>query len=300
MAIKLRRVFASLEERDISYQYCPKEEDWDKVEKVCEILKVFNDATNLISRSDYPTSNLFLKQVCSIKIMLDNKSEHEDEFIRIMVRKMKQKFDKYWGECNLLMVVLAVLNPRLKMRVIQWAFPKIYPEAEAPANIVSVRDALYEVYEEYVDASKALTTARASTSVGDRLQLLFAIPVFTIASELEIYLEEKCLPVKSKLNILDWWKVNATTYKVLSYMARDVFDIPVSTVASELAFSTSGRVLDHFRSSLSTPIVEALVCTQDWLRYAYTPITFEDYLMDAESYDSEINAHEASNLEHGA
>ncbi|KAJ0009932.1 hypothetical protein Pint_33289 [Pistacia integerrima] len=85
--------------------------------------------------------------------------------------------------------------------------------------------------------------------------------------------------MKSNLNILDWWKVNATTYKVPSYMARDVFSIPVSIVASESSFSTSGRVLHQFWSFLSTPVVEALVCKKDWLRYAYTPTTFEDYLI---------------------
>ncbi|KAG5566734.1 hypothetical protein RHGRI_002319 [Rhododendron griersonianum] len=41
--------------------------------------------------------------------------------------------------------------------------------------------------------------------------------------------------------------------------------MPVSTVASESAFSTGGRVLDPFRSSLSPSMVDTLVCTQNWL-----------------------------------
>ncbi|XP_031253173.1 zinc finger BED domain-containing protein RICESLEEPER 2-like [Pistacia vera] len=170
--VKFRPFFPCLKERDLSYHYCPKEEDWDKVEKICSILKVFTGATNLILGSDYPTSNLFLKQVCTIKIMLDSKSQDEDEFIQSMIWKMKEKFDKYWGECNLLMAVAAVLDPRLKMRVIQWSFPKMYPEREARANIDVVRDALYEVYREYADASKALTVARASTSIGDGVEVV--------------------------------------------------------------------------------------------------------------------------------
>ncbi|KAL0290415.1 UNVERIFIED_CONTAM: Zinc finger BED domain-containing protein RICESLEEPER 2 [Sesamum calycinum] len=49
-------------------------------------------------------------------------------------------------------------------------------------------------------------------------------------------------------------------------IAKDVLAIPVSTVASKSAFSTSGRVIDAFRRSRSPKMVEALICTQDWLR----------------------------------
>ncbi|CAN1297528.1 Putative AC9 transposase [Linum perenne] len=49
-------------------------------------------------------------------------------------------------------------------------------------------------------------------------------------------------------------------------MARDVLAIPISSVASESAFSTGGRVLSNIRSSLTPAIVEALICAEDWLR----------------------------------
>ena len=42
--------------------------------------------------------------------------------------------------------------------------------------------------------------------------------------------------------------------------------IPVSIVASKSAFSTGGRVLDEYRSSLTPDMVEALILTQNWLR----------------------------------
>ncbi|XP_063938766.1 uncharacterized protein LOC108199480 isoform X2 [Daucus carota subsp. sativus] len=46
----------------------------------------------------------------------------------------------------------------------------------------------------------------------------------------------------------------------------DARERKVSSVASEAAFSTSGRTIDAYRSSLSPKTVEALICSQDWLR----------------------------------
>ncbi|GJR76469.1 zinc finger BED domain-containing protein RICESLEEPER 2 [Tanacetum coccineum] len=66
---------------------------------------------------------------------------------------------------------------------------------------------------------------------------------------------------------------------------HDILCIQVSTVASESAFSASGRVLDPYRNSLAPNIVEALVCTQDWIRTSSRNITMdtlEDLMKDDE------------------
>ena len=60
---------------------------------------------------------------------------------------------------------------------------------------------------------------------------------------------------------LMWWKMSSSRYRVLSEIACDVLPIPVSTVASESAFSIGECVLDSSRSLLSPNIVEALICT---------------------------------------
>jgi hypothetical protein len=55
-------------------------------------------------------------------------------------------------------------------------------------------------------------------------------------------------------------------------IACDIYAIPVSTVGSESAFSTSGRVLSEHRSCLTPRMLEALMCSQDWLRNQYKGI----------------------------
>ncbi|CAN1315970.1 Putative AC9 transposase [Linum perenne] len=49
-------------------------------------------------------------------------------------------------------------------------------------------------------------------------------------------------------------------------MAKDMFGIPISTIASESAFSLGGQIMDEFRTSLHPTMLEALVCASDWLR----------------------------------
>ncbi|CAN1324687.1 Putative AC transposase [Linum perenne] len=68
-------------------------------------------------------------------------------------------------------------------------------------------------------------------------------------------------------------------------MAKDILAIPISTVASESCFSTGGRVLDNFRSSLTPQIVEALICAEDWLRTSYKGISNEERLEDLQALD---------------
>lgn len=96
-------------------------------------------------------------------------------------------------------------------------------------------------------------------------------------------------PYATDFDILAWWKVNSSRFKILSLIARYVLAIPVSTVAYESAFSTGGLVIDPFRSSLSPKTVQALICTQNWIRQ--TPvIDARDGLEEVEALESDILA----------
>ncbi|KAG6395288.1 hypothetical protein SASPL_145930 [Salvia splendens] len=94
--------------------------------------------------------------------------------------------------------------------------------------------------------------------------------------ELTQYFAEKQYKMNASdlghFDILMWWKKNSVRFPILSEMAKDILAIPISSVASESAFSMGGRVLSTFRNSLAPEMVEALICSEDWLRSSSSSI----------------------------
>ncbi|KAL5699325.1 hypothetical protein ACHQM5_011702 [Ranunculus cassubicifolius] len=82
------------------------------------------------------------------------------------------------------------------------------------------------------------------------------------------------------------------SYPTLALVARDILAIQVSTVASESAFSTGGRVIDPFRSSLTPKSVEALICFQNWLG------SEEIYNIEYEASQTEMEFYQELEMEH--
>ncbi|XP_057461082.1 zinc finger BED domain-containing protein RICESLEEPER 2-like [Actinidia eriantha] len=291
--LEFKAVIPRYQERDLGFVYVPSLEDWVKVENVCQVLAIFNEVTKIISRSAYPTSNLFLIEVWRMKEILDAKSVDENNYIRAMVLKMKKKFDKYWGECNLLMAIGAVLDPRCKMIFIEFCFPEIYhPEAEANKYIAMVHEALYELYYEYVSVHTSVNSEQlktqetcSSSTLPNEKFIVTARSKFKsfvrkddtiqpMKSDLDIYLEESVYicdeGVSSHFDALEWWKINNLKYRILSKMACDILSIPITSVASESTFSDGGRVIDPYRASLSTETVQMLLYEADWVQLYFS------------------------------
>nr|XP_034601120.1 zinc finger BED domain-containing protein RICESLEEPER 1-like [Setaria viridis] len=85
------------------------------------------------------------------------------------------------------------------------------------------------------------------------------------ASELSAYLDSDTInQYDDDFNILTWWHEHKLSYPVLSILARDVMTVPVSTISSESAFSTTGRIIEERRRRLTPEMVEILALIKDW------------------------------------
>ncbi|XP_042519268.1 probable disease resistance protein At5g66900 [Macadamia integrifolia] len=98
-----------------------------------------------------------------------------------------------------------------------------------------------------------------------------------VKSELDQYLGEPRKSYEKDYDVLAYWKSCQAQYPDLSRLARDILAIPVSTVASESAFSAGGRVLDKYRNRLIPKNVEALVI----VFYLYIAEEDEEELFEA-------------------
>lgn len=97
----------------------PTHDDWVYASEFKLFLQHFFVLTNKVSSTKYVTSNTFFEEVAAINQLLDKWSERlicgDDEVFKNMVVKMKDKYDKYWGDpekINKYIFIDAILDPR--------------------------------------------------------------------------------------------------------------------------------------------------------------------------------------------
>ncbi|KAI3876975.1 hypothetical protein MKX03_024560 [Papaver bracteatum] len=296
----------------------PCQEDWIFARGLVKCLKVFFDATAAFSASTQVTTHTFLWQLVLIYEQLVEFRENvdEDPFITTMAAKMFKKYNKYWGDyakMNSITFFAMLLDPREKEKGLEFALECLYGKKSPKVELV-MRSVMLDfkiLFEEYKDVYNSVHEEVSSTfmqgqakSVASKLGTGAAGPsrMKELMSrskrhksnpdddvgktELDRYFIDKFEEGEGEdgdddeFDLLGWWKTNINKYRILGHMAKDILAIPVSSVASESAFSTGKRVLSPCRSSLSTRTVEALLCTQSWLRKPIQLDLLCDYLPD--------------------
>jgi hypothetical protein len=273
--LPFRKVFETLQEQEPSYTFGLSDEEWKMVQDICQLLKVFCHATDVISGSNYPTSNLYFLEIWSVKIVLDEQAKSDNATIGIMVKEMKKKFHKYFMESYLTNCIPVVLDPRFKMEHVEFRLKK-YFGVDADKHILEVETTIKALFIEYVTKSEDNVNILSREGNSDEAVLADSalsdwdehvkIKKAKSCNELQRYLEDDFHPRTPDFDILKWWAVNSARYPTLGNIARDVLAVRASSVASESAFSTCGRVITDHRSNLGAETVEALMCFEDWIR----------------------------------
>ncbi|XP_012839258.1 PREDICTED: zinc finger BED domain-containing protein RICESLEEPER 2-like [Erythranthe guttata] len=265
-ALHFRKVYDRMRSRDMQFKDPPLAEDWEKASVIHKFLETFNIVTKIFSGSEDCTTNVFFRE-----------------------------FEKYWlnKEPNLLLSVALVLDPRYKLKYLEFCYMKIYDNTLATRFTNRVKCELKNLFDEYTITCQVSNPLEGTSKISKEIMpddisstIDMMAEFYKLAkqedainkTEMELYLEEKLHPgqivQEDNFNILDWWKLYAAKYPIMARMARDILAIPVSSVASESAFSIGGRVLNKFRSSLLPTTVEALICLQiGFVEMKYSVIT---------------------------
>ncbi|XP_057746595.1 zinc finger BED domain-containing protein RICESLEEPER 2-like [Arachis stenosperma] len=265
--LKFQKAFKRLGERDTKYALMqggiPRNLDWDNAKHFMEFLKIFHDVTKSVSGSLLVTSSQYFHEFCKILRVFKASCGSRDPLLGSMAEKMKFKYDKYWGNIkniNMMIFPVVVLDPKYRLKFVNFSIEKLYDKDDADFLGAKVKETFSKMFECYVNANN-----------GDKS---FTSATMDSASDVGV--------------LMATWLVNFNKYPILSQIARDVLAMPISTVALESTFSTGGRVLNNYRSSLTLKTVEALICTQNWLRASPITIDFEELIEEFEKLELEI------------
>lgn len=343
IAVKFKKAFMRLEDEDTQFENYfqervagkkrdgpPQIVDWEKAARLVKFLKIFYDATLQFSGTKVVTANQPLLWMCTIVAELEKCLKSDDPLMASIGTSMKTKFDKYWSkleDMNKILLIVVVLDPRYKMLYLEYFFPKLQQDKNngdlvglMVSEVKSMFLKLFKAYAasdpEAAQASLDVTLPKSANAIADDCEdshaqniqgfkkLRQEKDVVEIKDEVDKYLLEAAEdPANLKFDLLGWWKENAPRYPILSQIARDVFAVPASTVASESAFSLGKRVVDPFRASLTPRMVECLVCSSDWLRanslsFYKEPTTAElEMYTELEKLESEIGVANAAEVE---
>ncbi|KAF7820895.1 zinc finger BED domain-containing protein RICESLEEPER 2-like [Senna tora] len=283
-AIKYRRAFGSLSLFDKNFKNCPSNEEWMRAEKMKDFLLPFNVFTNLFSGSSYPTSNMYFMQIWKIECLLIENLGVDDLVIQDMATRMKEKFDKYWSDYSVILAIAIVLDPRMKFDALKFCYSKLHP-INWEQKLENIKTKLYTLFAQYetrddgassssvavpptpLPSTTPLSSINSKDAYWDYIDYVCQTESPVGKSELDKYLEEPKLKPKfhEKLDVLGHWRDHQNEFPSLSKMACDILSIPITTVASESAFSIGSRVLSKYRCSLLPNNVQALICTRNWL-----------------------------------
>ncbi|GJV11567.1 zinc finger BED domain-containing protein RICESLEEPER 2-like protein [Tanacetum coccineum] len=237
------------------------DEYWVLIESLNPLLEVFQNATVILSGVYYPTSPL-------------------------------KKLKKYFENIPSIITCAAALNPCFNVSGVDYLIENISRDLEFEDDGFATRSldwfhesfqGLYNMYYSKYGTNQTQSTSGGGSSSGvsrdPYARLLHGLNQHkkkksrgdpTMSSEYEQYLKTDFvsgLQPKdfASYDVLGFWKSKENQFPVLSRMAMDILSVQASSVASESAFSTSGRLLTIRRTRLTPESLEMCMCLKDHL-----------------------------------
>lgn len=149
-----------------NYKFHPTDAEWHRLQQMSDFLEPFDQITNLISGSTYPTSNLYFMQVWKIQNWL---TVNESKSYQKHDCPNEREFDKYWAEVSDIFAIATVFDPRLKLTLADYCFAKldISTREKRMKHLRAQLRKLFEVYENKSSAVSPTTESREDVTHDD-------------------------------------------------------------------------------------------------------------------------------------
>ena len=100
-----------------------------------------------MSGRSYSTSNLYFAHIWKIQCLLEVHKSNEDVVIQTMISNMREKFDKYWEEYSVVLAMGAVLDPRMKLKLLKRFYGELDPFT-SQEKVDHLEDQLRKIFDE--------------------------------------------------------------------------------------------------------------------------------------------------------
>ncbi|XP_056842074.1 zinc finger BED domain-containing protein RICESLEEPER 2-like isoform X1 [Raphanus sativus] len=287
----------------------PSDEEWVQIETYCKLGGcVYKVAKELFEEGGYSTCNVYFHLLAELKVMLKKEVDggggggESDGYFVGKAKKMLKMFDKYWGGMFVVLAAACVLDPRFKMKYVEFYCAKKI-DGDEGSKAETVLDYLRSLFARYA-ASEFCQKPICSVATVDHeededdededygddddeeadkeekekpdaykdfalfqefLKYEGSSPREFGDSELDAYLKEPIIEWDKDFKALEWWKEKSQTYPVLSRVARDVLSIPVSRATSYDAYVTEKREPPESVLSMDAKAANAVMCGRSWL-----------------------------------
>ncbi|KAK1355186.1 hypothetical protein POM88_048442 [Heracleum sosnowskyi] len=169
--------------------------------------EIMRTATPFYEKITRGTLKADCRKLKRVKELLDKKALDSNSYMREMASTMQEKFDKYWGESNLMISIGAVMDLRLKMKLINYCFHIIYPhEDQSGKQLAHLKGVLHDLYQEYVaEASriKGITLESSQVSSSDNNIFMDDMETPACMSEYEAFIRDSGAAVEPAKSELD-------------------------------------------------------------------------------------------------
>lgn len=286
--LEARDVF---EEEKYDYYDHPSDEEWVSIRTFCKLAGCIYKVAKELFDGEYPTANVYFHLLVELRVMLNEEIKNGDgEYFLRKGKEVSERFDKYWNEMFLVLATASVLDPRFKMKYLDFYCCKNSDEGSKGETVLDYLRNLYSCYAAsdtrpqpehaaeptpwcfmymFEDESEEEEEKKKPDGYGDfaffqeYLKFEGCSREFR-ESELDSYFKEPVLEWSKDFDALDWWRKESSKYPILSRVARDVLSIPVSRGTSNRAYVADKRECPEFIVSLEGELLNAMMCGESW------------------------------------